>query len=370
MYIEKIKLENFRNIINEEIIFSKDINIIYGNNAQGKTNIIEAISLLANGKSFRTSKDKEIINFDMPFYIVDLEYIKNGEKNKIYYAYDNQQNKKAIKHNGVMQTKISNIIGKVNIVIFKPEDISLVNDGPTVRRRFLDIFISSISKKYLESITKYIKLVEEKNILLKNIKNKIQGNISKIEHEDSELLDVYDEILSKLNQIIYSLREEYIKKLENKMKNIHQKVSGNENEEKIEIKYISNVDKDVDKNKNKIIASRKNDIFKGYSNIGIHRDDFVISLNNLDVSIYGSQGQKKSTVLSLKLSEVEVLEDVIGEKPILLLDDYMSELDNNRRKNLLEVIQNVQIIITTTDKIEIDGRENKFFNIKNGKVKG
>ena len=273
-----------------------------------------------------------------------------------------------IKGNGVIQKKISDIIGKLNVVVFKPEDIKIVTDAPSVRRKYIDYLISSISKGYLENITKYKKVLEERNNLLKEIKVKLKGN-RVLEKDDEDFLDVYDKLLSKLNCEIYNERKRVIEKLNNYIYGIHLKLTESYiNNEKLHIKYVSNVEEDIQKMYNDLIKSRLNDINKGYTSFGIHRDDYIISINSLDVSIYGSQGQKKSSIISLKLSELKVIEEVIGEKPVLLLDDYMSELDEKRRIKFLDIIEDIQIIITTTHKISIDGKENTYFYVDNGKI--
>ena len=368
MRIKKLKVENFRNLENLDIEFSEGINIIYGNNAQGKTNIIESIYIFSFGKSFRANKDIELLKFDKEYFLSNIEIIKKDRELEMDFGFDKISNKKMIKVNGVIQKKISDIIGKLNVVVFKPEDIKIVTDAPSVRRKYIDYLISSISKGYLENITKYKKVLEERNNLLKEIKIKLKGN-RVLEKNDEDFLDVYDKLLSKLNCEIYNERKRVIEKLNDYIYGIHLKLTENYiNNEKLHIKYVSNVEEDIQKMYNNLIKSRLNDINKGYTSFGIHRDDYIISINSLDVSIYGSQGQKKSSIISLKLSELKVIEEVIGEKPVLLLDDYMSELDERRRLKFLDIIEDIQIIITTTHKISIDGKENIYFYVDNGKI--
>ena len=368
MRIKRLKVENFRNLENLDIEFSEGVNIIYGNNAQGKTNIIESIYIFSFGKSFRANKDIELLKFDKEYFLSNIEIMKKDRELEMDFGFDKISNKKMIKVNGVIQKKISDIIGKLNVVVFKPEDIKIVTDAPSVRRKYIDYLISSISKGYLENITKYKKVLEERNNLLKEIKIKLKGN-RVLEKNDEDFLDVYDKLLSKLNCEIYNERKRVIEKLNNYIYGIHLKLTENYiNNEKLHIKYVSNVEEDIQKMYNDLIKSRLNDINKGYTSFGIHRDDYIISINSLDVSIYGSQGQKKSSIISLKLSELKVIEEVIGEKPVLLLDDYMSELDERRRLKFLDIIEDIQIIITTTHKISIDGKENIYFYVDNGKI--
>ena len=368
MRIKRLKVENFRNLEKLDIEFSDGVNIIYGNNAQGKTNIIESIYIFSFGKSFRANKDIELLKFDKEYFLSNIKIMKKDRELEMDFGFDKISNKKMIKVNGVIQKKISDIIGKLNVVVFKPEDIKIVTDAPSVRRKYIDYLISSISKGYLENITKYKKVLEERNNLLKEIKIKLKGN-RVLEKDDEDFLDVYDKLLSKLNCEIYNERKRVIEKLNDYIYGIHLKLTENYiNNEKLHIKYVSNVEEDIQKMYNNLIKSRLNDINKGYTSFGIHRDDYIISINSLDVSIYGSQGQKKSSIISLKLSELKVIEEVIGEKPVLLLDDYMSELDERRRLKFLDIIEDIQIIITTTHKISIDGKENTYFYVDNGKI--
>lgn len=368
MRIKKLKVENFRNLENLDIEFSEGVNIIYGNNAQGKTNIIESIYIFSFGKSFRANKDIELLKFDKEYFLSNIEIMKRDRELEMDFGFDKISNKKMIKVNGVIQKKISDIIGKLNVVVFKPEDIKIVTDSPSIRRKYIDYLISSISKSYLENITKYKKVMEERNNLLKEIKLRLKGS-KNLDETDSNFLDVYDKLLSKLNCEIYNERKRVIEKLNNYIYDIHLKLTENYiNNEKLHIKYVSNVAEDIEKMYNNLSKSRLNDINKGYTSLGIHRDDYIISINSLDVSIYGSQGQKKSSIISLKLSELKVIEEIIGEKPVLLLDDYMSELDERRRLKFLDIIEDIQIIITTTHKISIDGKENTYFYVDNGKI--
>ena len=368
MRIKRLRVENFRNLEKLDIEFSDGVNIIYGNNAQGKTNIIEAIYIFSFGKSFRANRDIELLKFDKEYFLSNIEIMKKDRELEMDFGFDKLSNKKMIKVNGVIQKKISDIIGKLNVVVFKPEDIKIVTDAPSVRRKYIDYLISSISKGYLENITKYKKVLEERNNLLKEIKVKLKGN-RVLEKDDEDFLDVYDKLLSKLNCEIYNERKRVIEKLNNYIYGIHLKLTESYiNNEKLHIKYVSNVEEDIQKMYNDLMKSRLNDINKGYTSFGIHRDDYIISINSLDVSIYGSQGQKKSSIISLKLSELKVIEEVIGEKPVLLLDDYMSELDERRRLKFLDIIEDIQIIITTTHKISIDGKENTYFYVDNGKI--
>lgn len=353
MYIEKIKLQNFRNYEQLELSLNKDINIIYGNNAQGKTNILEAIFLSSFGKSFRTNKEKEMIRFNEQRCLVEIFYQKKNRDGKVKIEIST---KKQISLNGVKLKKLSELLGNINIVIFTPDDINILKDGPASRRRFLDMMIGQLRPNYVYNLNMYLKTIEQRNNYLRQIRE---------ENKPEEMLEIWDENLAEYGEKIYIYRNEFIKKLLNKINNIHKNIT--DAKEEIRIEHLSNCDNK--ENYLKLLKERRKlDIIKGYTTKGIHRDDFVIYINDKEVSTYGSQGQNRTAVLSLKLSELQVVYDEIGEYPILLLDDFMSELDEVRRKNFLNNIKNTQVILTGTDKIELSDVEYSSFNVKEGKI--
>ena len=355
MYIKKLLLNNFRNYENQEIEFDENINIIYGDNAQGKTNIIEAIFLGAMGKSFRAKKEIELIKFDEDLAKVEINYKKEDREGKINI---NIADKKTFFINGVKQNKVSDVVGKINVVIFTPDDINIIKDGPSRRRRFLDMMISSLKPNYIHLLNNYNKILEQRNNFLKIY------NMNKEEN----MLDVWDEQLAEYSFKIYEYRKKYIDIIDEKQKDIHKLITESGNFiEKLKIKYVSNGKSKEDFLSN-LKKSRKVDLKRGFTSIGIHRDDFIVFLNNKPINVFGSQGQQRTFILTLKLSELKIVEEEIGEKPILLLDDFMSELDEKRRKNFIERIKDNQVIITCTDKIEIEGKQIKSFNIKQGKL--
>ena len=349
MYIKKIILENFRNYDFQEIIFNEKKNNIFGDNAQGKTNILEAIFICSLGKSFRTNNDKELIKIDKNYSSIEVEYIKKDREGKIKL---NIEDKKIFYLNDIKVNKISDILGKIYIVLFSPQDINILKNEPSKRRRFLNIMISQLRPIYVYNLNKYNKVLEQRNNYLKKIK---------FNNENEENLNIWDEQLAKLGSKIYSYRKEFIEKINNKIKEIHL----NTTNENIEIKYKSNI-KSEEKYQEELLKSRKKDIEKGYTNIGIHRDDFEIFINNENISVYGSQGQQRSSIISLKLAEAEVIYEEMEEYPIILLDDFMSELDKNRVKGFIKNINKNQVIITSTEKLELE--ETKFFNVKNANI--
>ena len=354
MYINKIEIKNFRNYEKQEIELNPHINIFYGDNAQGKTNILEAIFISGFGKSFRTSKEKEMIKLGEAFLEATVFYQKSDRDGKIRTVISN---KKQIEVNGVKIKKLSELIGKINLVIFTPDDIQILKSGPEKRRRFLDMMIGQLRPKYVYILTLYLKTLEQRNNYLKQIKE---------ENKPESMLEIWDEKLAEYAEIICKYRTEFIEKLNRKIKEIHSEVTSNS--EEIKIEYITEC------NNREIYLQllkqrRKLDIIKGYTTKGIHRDDFKCIINDKEIEVYGSQGQHRTAILSLKLAELYVIYDEIGEYPILLLDDFMSELDEKRRKSFLSYIKDTQVIITCTDKMKLDNlNEYKLFNVKNGKI--
>ena len=353
MWIKNIKIKNFRNYNEENIELENNINIFYGENAQGKTNIIESIFLCSMGKSFRAKKDKEMINLEKETAIVEIEYQKKDRDGKVKIELGNKKN---IYINEIKIKKLSELLGNINIVIFTPDDINILKGGPQNRRRFLDIMISQLRPNYMYNLNMYLKTVEQRNKYLRQIKE---------EGKDENLLDIWDEKLVQYAINICNYRKEFTEKIKEKIKNIHNEITNNK--EDIELEYITECD-----NKEKYLQLLKNrrklDIIKGFTTKGVHRDDFMIYINKKEINLYGSQGQHRTAILSLKLSELNIIYDEIGEYPILLLDDFMSELDESRRTHFLEKIKNTQVIITCTDKIDVENKNILIYNVRAGKV--
>ena len=346
MLITNLKINNFRNYNKLELNFNNKINIFYGNNAQGKTNIIESIFFSSFGKSFRTNKEKEIIKKGEDFAKINIEYQKKDRDGKIKIILSDKKN---IFINDVKIQKLSEMLGKINVIIFTPDDINILKQGPSNRRRFLNIMISQLKINYVNNLNYYIKTLEQRNNYLK------QKNC------DNNMLEIWDEKLIEYGIKIQEYRSNFIKKINEKIKPIHKEIT----DEEIEIKYISDF-KDKKDFAEKLKKNREIDKIKGFTSVGIHRDDFKIYINGENVAVYGSQGQNRTSVISLKLAELEVIKDEIGEYPIMLLDDFMSELDNTRINKLLNKIKNLQVIITCTEKIKLD--ESKLFFVENGKI--
>lgn len=353
MYINEIKLNNFRNYNNQEIKLEDGINLFYGNNAQGKTNIIESIFLCSMGKSFRARKEKELINFNNNDSSVEINYLKKDREGKIKYIIGDN---KKIFINNIPIKKMSELLGNINIVLFSPEDINIIKDGPSNRRKFLNMMISQLRPNYIYTYNLYIKTLEQKNNYLKNIT---------VENKNDDLLDIYDEKIADYGITINKYRNEFIEKIKEKIKKIHKKVT--KEKEELKIKYISDCFKKEDFIK-KLQENRNQDILKGYTSFGIQRDDIYFFINGKKIDVYGSQGQQRTSILSLKLAELEIIKEEIGEYPILLLDDFMSELDSERRLNFLKNIENTQIIITCTDDINLENVNINKYKVEEGKV--
>ena len=353
MWIIEINLTNFRNYESKKIKLTPKVNLFYGENAQGKTNIIESIFLSSIGKSFRTNNDKELIKFNEEKSVIEIFFQKSDRDGKIKIEINNKKN---IYLNGIKLKKLSELLGNINVVIFTPDDINILKEGPQERRKFLDIMISQLRPNYMHVLTLYKKTLEQRNNYLRQIK---------LENKNPEMLEIWDEKLADYAEKIYLYRNEFIEKIKNKIKNIHSEIT--EKKEEIKIQYVSEC---VNKQTylDKLKERRTLDIIKGFTTKGIHRDDFVIYINDRQVNIYGSQGQHRTTILSLKLAELQVIYDEIGEYPILLLDDFMSELDSKRKKSFLENIENIQVIITCTEKLNAENLEFTSFNVVSGEI--
>lgn len=349
MLIKKIKLKNYRNYKNIEVNFDNKINIIYGNNAVGKTNLLESIFLTANFKSHKNSKDLEIINFEEKTSYINLILEKN---NKIYEidVQLNKERKKALALNKNKQEKIIDYIGFFNVVMFAPEDLSIIKEGPNLRRKFLDMELCQIDKIYLKELTNYNHTLKQRNILLKDIKHSKNNKNDLI-----EILHSLNEILIRSAITIIIKRYNIIYDIKKIINDIHKEIC--DNKENLIIDYENNVYKNeeitnIEKLKNKynelLIKSENNDIENEFTYYGPHRDDISFLIDNNDIRKFGSQGQKKIVAISLKLSELELLKRKIKDNPILLLDDVFSELDEKRQKKLVEYIKDTQTIITCT----------------------
>ncbi|NLJ41002.1 MAG: DNA replication/repair protein RecF [Clostridiales bacterium] len=344
MRLRELGLINYRNYIKLELAFSSNLIIFSGKNAQGKTNILESIFLSSIGRSHRTSRDREIILKGEKESRVRALVEKKEGLSLIEIALAQNENKK-ISINGMAADRLGELMGHINSVLFSPEDLRLVKGSPTERRRFIDMGISQTFPRYFYSLQRYNKILGHRNNLLKSIGEK-----------DSlrKTLSVWDEQLSETGAYIISRRLKFIEDLKIIAKRTHREISFDE--EELDISYIPSIEIDSDnteaimKEYMKTLETNHNDdIRRGRTEKGCHRDDLNIFINGMDVRNFGSQGQQRTSVLSLKLSEIEMMHKETGEYPLLLLDDVMSELDQYRQGELISYFDKVQTFITTTD---------------------
>ncbi len=345
MQIKKLKLRDFRNYKSLNIEFAEAFNIIYGNNAQGKTNIIEAIFLCASGRSHRTSKDAELLKNDAAGFEIKLSYEKEGVREEIEIAFTNEERKR-IKINEIPVRKIGDLMGHLNAVIFSPEDLLLIKQGPAERRRFADITLSQLRPSYFYDLQQYAKILYQRNTLLKNIT---------VKRELESTLDVWDSHLVKTGARIITARSSFVNRLNALAKSRHDKLTNHE--ENLTLRYSPSIAYDEDKSgelanifQKMLEKNRSREIQKGTTLFGPHRDDIDIVLNGESTKIFGSQGQQRTSVLSMKLAEIDLMKEESGEFPVLLLDDVLSELDDRRKEYLLDSINGMQTFITCTER--------------------
>ena len=411
MIIKKIILDNFRNYGRLELEVGPSVNIIYGNNAQGKTNIIEAINVCSTTSSHRVNRDNELVMFNKSYYSAELilhdEVYGTDMDLKASFYLDKDDIPKGKKpgrelfQDGAPIRKISDYIGVCNTVIFAPEDLNLVKGAPSGRRRFFNMLISKVSPTYMDLISNANKAIKRKNDLLKTY----GGRIDNINDNDLDLWDFY---ISDTSADLILFRYRYALLLSKKASMHHSVISGGKENLTVEYDTITDV-KDLLKRLlddngmfdlyvegraseailsdirrklsdliyKKLKASRKKEVEKGISLIGVHRDDLDIRLNGVSMRSFGSQGQQRSASLSLKLAELEIIREMVSNSPILLLDDVFSELDSGRRTSLLAGMKGAQIFITCTDKTYIenemtgllmDGVKPTYIRVENGCV--
>jgi len=349
LYIKDLKLNNFRNYKELYSEFNMDYNIICGKNAQGKTNILEAIFLCSSGRSHRTSKDNELIKFLENSYYVNVDVNRKYTDTTIEIYYEKDSRKK-IKINSVPSKKNGELMGQLNTVIFSPEDMNIIKGSPSERRRYIDIAISQLKPSYFYNLQQYSKIIAQRNCLLKtlNINNGIKSKMY-------ETLDIWNEKLVETGSRIMIERYNFLKELNEKIKEKHIKLTGGR--EELEIRYAPSIliENGLDKKSiensfyKKLVSSVEREIKNCATLYGPQRDDMEVLVNEKNVKLFGSQGQQRTVVLSLKPSEVDIAYRLINEYPVLLLDDVFSELDIKRQQYLIESIKGMQVFITTTE---------------------
>lgn len=359
MFIKRLQMLNYRNYNVLDINLGPHVNVFMGDNAQGKTNILEGIYYCAFARSHRTSKDRELINWnaDNAFLSVSVGKERLDKRIDISILKDG---KKAIQINKIKIKKIGELFGNFNVVMFSPEDLKIIKDSPGVRRKFIDMELCQLNPRYYYNLVQYNKVLNERNSILRN------RNINK------DILDVYDMQLVEFGYNIIMERLEYIKKLNKYSVKIHSDITSGK--EKIEFKYTSTI-KDLENIKENFYSllekNRVRDSERGITSVGPHRDDFIVLINDIDTKSYGSQGQQRTAVLTIKFSSLKIIKELTGEHPVLLLDDVLSELDFSRKRYILSTIGDIQTIITCTgieDLYEYLDDKSKVFKVKDGEI--
>ncbi len=356
MYLNKLQLWNFRSYENLELLFPDGISILYGENGQGKTNVVEAIYLLCTGRSHRTNREHDMIMLDRPWTRVRAENLQKDGKHTVDMVMARGQ-KKRILVNGLAISRISEILGQLSGVIFSPEDLDLVKEGPQKRRRFMDIELSQVSKSYFYALNEYNKVLEQRNSLLKETVN-------------TSSLEVWDQMLATKAVPIIKARRDFCSRLEPKARENHKYLSSGKEELFCFYKDCAQGKENIEETLlEALYKSRETDIKRSFTTIGPHKDDIVIKLGETDLRYFGSQGQQRTATLALKLTELDLMHEDLGEYPILLLDDVLSELDEKRQQMLLEKIKGVQTIITVAQKTDcFNSMDVNYFEVKKGKV--
>lgn len=358
MFIESLALHDFRNYESEEIHFSNGINILYGDNAQGKTNVLEAAYMLATTKSHRGNKDKEIIHFDKEEAHIRAEIIKNDNRHRID-MHLRKNKSKGIAIDLIPIKKSAELLGLVNMIFFSPEDLSIIKNSPAERRRFMDMELCQLSRIYYSNLSTYNKILNQRNNQLKQLY---------FDKRNMDMLDVWDQQLAEYGIKVMKDRNNFIDMINEIILSIHRKLTGNK--ENLVLKYEKSVSEE--RFLEELSDKRNIDLKYQTTGIGPHRDDIIFLIDDMDVKKYGSQGQQRTVALSLKLAEIELVKTMIHDNPVLLLDDVMSELDSTRRDALLSSIDGIQTIITCTgyddfikERLSID----KIYKVTHGNLK-
>lgn len=357
MYIESIQLKNYRNYESLDMKLDKGTNILYGDNAQGKTNILEAIYLGGTTKSHRGSKDREIIKFEEDESHIRMVVSKKNMKYRIDMHL--KKNKaKGVAINGLPIKKARELFGIVNLVFFSPEDLNIIKNGPGERRRFIDLELCQLNAIYLTDLSNYNHIVNQRNKLLKDLA---------FRPELMDTLDIWDLQMAEFGKKIIQARAKFIEKLNEIIQDIHRNLTGNR--ETLQLVYEPSVT--AESIEQEIARNRERDLKFKLTTLGPHRDDLCVMVNGIDIRKFGSQGQQRTAALSLKLSEIYLVKEVVKDTPVLLLDDVLSELDSNRQNYLLNSIHDVQTVITCTGLDEFVNNRfhiNKIFHVVCGQV--
>lgn len=366
MQITKIEIDGFRNLKEISLVPLPGINILCGENAQGKTNLLEAMWLGSGEKSFRMAREKDFLGFDREKAEIKISFEDSSRPQEIEIVFSRTQRERKITLNGVKIRSFSELIGKLLLVIFTPEDLELTKGSPDVRRGYIDLCISQIKPMYAKVLSKYSKILEQRNAVLKNIP---------IGQSDPMELDIWDEQLARQGAYISMMRNIYTNILDSHSQKLYSEIS--RNKEALKLDYISTVYEDLDgrtdyKNSmaseyyDKLLKTRSEDIRLGYTQTGVHRDDISVKINGISVKEFGSQGQNRSAALCMKLGQSRALMNETGEMPVILLDDVLSELDKYRKDFVIGQIHNAQIFITCCE--PLDSLKGGKFTVSGGKI--
>ncbi len=357
MILKSVALSHYRNYAKLYLEFDKGTNILYGDNAQGKTNVLESVYVSGTSKSHKGSRDRELIQFGEEEAHIRTIVEKNGLEHQID-MHIKKNRPKGIAVNKVPIRKASELFGILNIVFFSPEDLNIIKNGPSERRRFLDMELSQLDKVYLRHLSRYNKILGQRNRLLK-------AAPSRPDWKDT--LPAWDEQLAACAKVIIRARRDFVSRLNEVVRGIHKEITGGR--EELELAYEP--DTEDEGFEEKLLSCRERDMKLGMTSAGPHRDDMCFSVGGVDIRRYGSQGQQRSCALSLKLSEIGIVKETIRDMPVLFLDDVLSELDSGRQNYLLNSIHDIQALITCTgldefvrNRFEID----KVFHVENGTV--
>lgn len=367
MRVNSLQLTDFRNYESFCGAFPEQVVIFRGANAQGKTNVLEALYLLALGKSHRTHRERELIRWQTPFSILKAEMARDGRTHRLEVVLSGKGKK--VKRNGVEQRRLSDYIGTLNAVMFAPEDLAIVKGSPGMRRRFLDVAISQVKPAYVHHLSRYNQILAQRNNLLKNLRRTSGGEV---------LLEVLNEQLVASGVEVFLKRRHFIRKLETWAQTIQSQITNEQ--ETLALTYRTFLAENeieptelADMYHEQLKKRRASERERGLTLVGPHRDDVAFAVNGIDVQTFGSQGQQRTTALSLKLAEIELIFEEIGEYPILLLDDVLSELDESRQTHLLQTIrQKVQTFVTTTSTADIHAgalKQAAIYDVESGKVR-
>lgn len=355
MIFKSLKIKNFRNIVSENFNFDSGMNVIYGQNAQGKTNILESLWCFTGAKSFRGAKDSELVNFNSDFAELELDFFNETREQNCIIKINKSRNAVL---NGVEYPHASALAGKINCIVFSPNDLNIVKDGPSCRRKFLDTAICQLYPAFIGISKRYIKALEQRNSILKNLK--FNPNME-------EFIEDFEKELAETGCSIIKYRKNFTENLNKYLPEIYCGISNGK--EEISVNYESTAGEILDEFLENLKNSRKNDMQSLSTSIGPHRDDIDIKINGISARSFGSQGQKRSAALALKLAESAVISEITGQTPVALLDDVMSELDISRQNYILNHIKDWQVFITCCDVANFENlKKGKIFEIENGKL--